>query len=211
MDMDPVASLVGWIAVYGAWGLVAVGLAERFVPLLPSYALLLAVGAAAAEGVWLPSEAILATTLGSVLGCAACFLAVTALGATRAARLVDSAGELFGMPTEGVEQRIAALRRNGAALAFALQLVPTARLLAPGLAALLQARPANFLAASSAGIAVWNGLFIGAGYLASNAVGNANATLLALVGLGCLLAAQARMIWSARRIHGRRRAGGRPC
>lgn len=209
--MDPVASLIGWIAVYGAWGLVAVGLAERFVPLLPSYALLLAVGAAAAEGVWLPSEAMLATTLGSVLGCAACFLAIVSLGAPRATRLVEGAGRFFGMPAERVEHRVASLRRNGVALAFALQLVPTARLLSPGLAALLGAKSASFLVASTAGIAVWNGLFIGAGYLASHSVRDANVTLLALCGVGCLLAAQATMFWNARRIHGQRRARSKSC
>lgn len=35
--MDPLGSLVGWIALYGLLGLFAAGLAERVIPALPSH------------------------------------------------------------------------------------------------------------------------------------------------------------------------------
>lgn len=196
--MDPIGSLIGWVAAYGALGLVAIGLAERFVPLVPSHALLLAIGVTAVDDAWALPIAFLATTLGSILGCMACFFAVQALGEARATRLVAATGRLFRMPADRVGHRIAGLRRNGTTLAFSLQLVPTARLFAPLLAALLQGGSGRFLAASAAGIAVWNGLFIGLGYAASQAIGDTNATVIALAALACLLAAQISLFWIAR-------------
>ncbi|CCV13960.1 hypothetical protein [Mesorhizobium sp. STM 4661] len=50
MDFDPIGAVMAWISVYGLIGLFAVALSERFVPVLPSYGLLLAVGIAAADG-----------------------------------------------------------------------------------------------------------------------------------------------------------------
>lgn len=56
--MDPLASLVDWIALYGVLGLFAAGLAERFVPALPSHGMLVAIGMAAA--IWAaPSQTCL--------------------------------------------------------------------------------------------------------------------------------------------------------
>ncbi|MEH6717839.1 MAG: VTT domain-containing protein [Aurantimonas endophytica] len=202
--MDPIGGLVGWVAVYGTFGLFAIGLAERFVPMLPSHALLLAVGVTAADDYRLLPAAVFATTLGSTLGCMASFFAVRALGETRTSRLVAGTGRLFGMSTGQVEHRIASLRRNGTALAFSLQLVPTARIVAPPLAALLQGGSGRFLFASAAGITVWNGMFIGVGYAASQAVGDMNATVLALAILALLVAAQASLFWIGRRMRVRR-------
>lgn len=202
--MDPIGGLIGWIAAYGAFGLFAIGLVERFVPMVPSHALLLAVGVTAADDAGALPIAFLATTLGSTLGCMACFYTVQSLGQARATRLVAMTGRLVGMSTDRVERRIAALRRNGTTLAFSLQLVPTARLFAPLLAALLQGGSRRFLAASAAGIAVWNSLFIGLGYAASQAIGDTNATALALATLACLLAAQASLFWIGRSYRARR-------
>jgi membrane protein DedA with SNARE-associated domain len=48
--MDPLGNLVEWIAIYGIFGLFAIGLAERFLPALPSYGVLVAIGIAADDG-----------------------------------------------------------------------------------------------------------------------------------------------------------------
>jgi membrane protein DedA with SNARE-associated domain len=206
--MDPLANLMACITLYGAVGLFAVGLAERFVPILPSYGMLLAVGVASAEGSWTVPIAFATTTLGSVLGCAVCFYAVRAAGKARSRQFLERAGRFVGIPSERVERRIADYGRNRTALAFSFQLLPTVRLLAPTFAGLLPGRPLGFLAASAAGIAVWNALFIGAGYLASHSVRDANTTVLALSALGCLLTAQAVMFLHARKTFGRRRPYG---
>jgi membrane protein DedA with SNARE-associated domain len=204
MDFDPVGAVMVWIAAYGLLGLFVVALAERFVPVMPSYGLLLAVGITAADGAWSLPTAFFATTTGGMLGCAVCFYAVRALGDARSRRLLNRAGRVFGMSADRIAQWIVSFHRNQTALAFSLQLLPTVRLFAPAFAALLRGRSRSFLAASLAGIAVWNGLFIGAGYAASRSIETTNTTVLALAALGCLLVAELILFWIARRIRARR-------
>lgn len=203
MDFDPVSTAMGWISAFGLLGLFAVTVTERFVPVMPSYGLLLAVGIAAAEGTWSLAGALLVSGVGSLFGCAACFHAVRALGEARSRRLVFGAGRLFGMSTERTARQIAAFRRNQAMLAFSLQLLPTVRLFAPAFAALLRGPSRGFLAASAAGIAVWNGVFVTAGYVAAHTIDTANATLLALGVLGVVLALEVALIGLSRML--------RPC
>lgn len=188
------------VTVYGALGLFAFGLSERFVPVMPSYGMLLAVGIASAEGVWMLPTAFAATTLGSVLGCAACFYLVRGLGEARSGRILIRAGRLVGMSADKIDRRVAAFGRNRTVLAFSFQLVPTVRLLAPTIAGLLAGQSRSFLMASTAGIAVWNGLFIGVGYAASLSFGDANTTVVAVAALGCLLAAQVTLFWGTRKM-----------
>ncbi|MDX3925807.1 MAG: DedA family protein [Shinella sp.] len=208
MDFDPVGTVMAWIGAYGLIGLFAVALAERFVPVIPSYGLLLAVGIGAAEGAWSLPAAFIATVTGSLFGCAAWFYAVRGLGDVRSTRLLNRAGRLFGLSTDGIERWIVSFRRNQAALAFSLQLLPTVRLFAPAFAAILRGNARSFLAASGAGIAIWNGLFIGVGYAASGSVETANTTVLALTALGCLLVAEAALFWVARRVRARCKKNG---
>ncbi len=131
MDLDPVGTVMAWISAYGPIGLFVVALTERFVPLVPSCGLLLAVGIAAAEGAWSLPVAFLATTTGGVFGCAACFYAVRRLGEARSLRLLNRAGHLFGISTDRIAHWIASFRINQMVLAFSLQLVPTVRLFVP--------------------------------------------------------------------------------
>ncbi|TCK28152.1 membrane protein DedA with SNARE-associated domain [Ancylobacter aquaticus] len=194
MDFDPVSTVMVWISTFGLLGLFTVALTERFVPVMPSYGLLLAVGIAAAEGTWSLPGALLASGAGSLVGCAACFYAVRVLGETRSRRLVFGAGRLFGMSTERTDRWIGTFRRNQTVLAFSLQLLPTVRLFAPAFAALLRGPSGRFLAATAAGIAVWNGVFVTAGYIAAHTIDTANATVLALGVLGGVLAVEAAVI-----------------
>ncbi|MFD2237203.1 DedA family protein [Aureimonas populi] len=207
MDFDPVGAAMAWISAYGLIGLFAVALAERFVPVMPSYGLLLAVGIGAAEAVWSLPAAFIATTLGSMLGCTVWFWAVRGLGDVRSMRLLGTVGRLFGMSADRIERCIASFQRNQTALSFSLQLVPVVRLFAPAFAALLRATSRSFLIASAAGVAVWNGLFIGVGYAASHAIETANTTVLALAALGCLLGAEASLFWIGRRVSSRQTGG----
>lgn len=203
MNFDPVGAVMVWIGAYGLIGLFAVALAERFVPVMPSYGLLLAVGIGVADGTWSLPAAFFAMTTGSVFGCAGWFYAVRKLGEARSTHLLNRAGRLFGMSADRIQRGIASFRRNQTALAFALQLVPTVRLFAPAFAALLRGNPRRVLAASAIGIAVWNGLFIGIGYAAWHSTETANMTVLAMAALGGLLVAEAALFWIARRVRGR--------
>lgn len=204
MDLDPVGALMIWISAYGLIGLFAIASAERFIPIVPSYGVLLAIGIAAAEGAWSLPAAFLATAAGSLFGCGACFLAVRRLGERRSRRVLGRMGRLFGLSAGRIDRCMASYRANQKVLAFSLQLVPTIRLFAPAFAALLQGSARTFLTASAAGIALWNGLFIGVGYVASRSLQTANASVLALSALVCLLLIEAGFFWVARRIRARR-------
>jgi membrane protein DedA with SNARE-associated domain len=211
MNFDPVGTVMAWLGAYGLLGLFAVALAERFVPVMPSYGLLLAVGIAAAEGAWSLPNAFFATTTGSIFGCAVCFYAVRALGDACSRRLLNRAGRVFGMSADRIERWIVSFHRNQTALAFSLQLLPTVRLFAPAFAALLRGNSRSFLAASAAGIAIWNSLFIGAGYAASYSIEAENTTALALAAFGCLLVAEAALFWIARQVRACRKPDAAPC
>lgn len=195
MHLDPVGTVMAWISAYGLIGLFVVALSERFVPVMPSYGFLLAVGIAAADGAWSLPAAFLATAAGSLFGCAACFFLVRALGDAWSRRLLYRAGRVFGMPGERIERWIAVFQRNQRTLAISVQLVPTIRLFAPAFAALMRADARTFLTASAAGIAIWTALFIGVGVVASQSLPTANTTVLAMSALGCLLLAEAALLW----------------
>lgn len=78
--MDPLGYLVDWIAIYGIFGLFAIGLAERFMPALPSYGVLVAIGIAADDEVWSVHTAVVSTTLGSSIGAFGLYLLARAVG-----------------------------------------------------------------------------------------------------------------------------------
>ncbi|WP_050577442.1 DedA family protein [Sinorhizobium arboris] len=201
MDIDPIGEVMAWIAACGVAGLFGIALAERFVPVLPSYGFLVAVGVAAAEGTWSLPVALFTSITGSLLGCVVCYLLVKALGEARSRTLLYSIGRLFGISVDRVERWTASLHDKQAAVAFAAQLVPTIRLLAPGLAGLLRVKATGFVMASACGVALWNSTFIGLGFATCTVLDGANASALALSVLVLLVIAEgvAVVIWTRRR------------
>ena len=65
-------------------------------------------------------------------------------------------------------------------IVFGSQLIPSVRLIAPGIAGVLRVKPREFLMATTLGIALWNSLFIGVGYASGLTNDNANISDLAL-------------------------------
>jgi membrane protein DedA with SNARE-associated domain len=174
--MDPLNALITSLAAYGACGLLAIAFAERFLPIIPSTALLTTIGAAAADGVWQPWVALGATVLGSSIGLTLGFFlarSVAALGARRLLLTNNMAqGRMAGL--------LQAATRNRMGVALLLQLLPTARLLAPVFALSPTARHTDFYLASFVGIAIWNAAFIGAGYFAALTTHSANLTCMVI-------------------------------
>jgi membrane protein DedA with SNARE-associated domain len=205
MSFDPIDAVMVWISAHGLIGLFAIALAERFIPILPSYAFLLTVGIAASEGAWSLSTALLVTTIGSVAGCSACFYAARLVNSETCMRFIKSAARLFGMSPHRIDGWMMSLRSNQTVLAFSLQIIPTVRLFAPAFAAIFRVEPRKFLAASAAGIAVWNGVFIGVGYMASRSAEAVNTTVLALAALFSILLVEAALFWISRRWRARQR------
>ena len=204
MNFDPVSTITAWLSAYGLIALFAITFAERFVPVIPSYGLLLAVGIAAAEGTWSLSIAFLVTVTGNTLGATLCFYIFRGLSELRSRRLLNKLGRLFGMSADRITQWVASFWRHQTVLAFALQLVPTVRLFAPAFAALLRCHSGSFLLASAAGVVIWNGLFISIGYFASHWSAAENTTVLTLVALGFLLCLEIALFWLMRRVSSRR-------
>ncbi len=184
--MDPFESFIIGLAAYGVVGLVAIAFAERFIPLIPSGAMLATIGAAAADGHWQPGVAVVATALGGSFGYVVCFLAIRAFGATRARRHLLS----ISRPQGRIEGWIASAETNRISLAFSLQLVPTARILAPAMAVLPGGRHTSLHLATMVGIAIWNALFIGVGYVAALTTEATNITGTVLSALLCLILVQ---------------------
>lgn len=204
--MDPLGSIIQWIAEYGIFGLLALGAAERFVPLLPSYGVLVAIGIAAGNGEWSVLAAISGTVTGSVTGCLIFYALAVSLSEERSYRFLYWVGRLIGLSQARVDRTVVSFRANQRTLAFGMQLIPTIRLISPIIAGLFRAEAKAFSMATLAGIIVWNSLFICVGYIAEGFSPNANASTLAFQVLVILIIVElaAALIW--RRVHRTRQA-----
>jgi membrane protein DedA with SNARE-associated domain len=191
---------MAWAAPLGVAGLLAVGAMERIVPVLPSYGLLVAIGIGAAEGQWPAPLAILAVTLGSTAACLSCYALVMALGEARAHRFLRWSARLLGLSPCRVAQWVDGYRERQALIAFGSQLVPTIRLMTPAIAGLLRAELGVFLLASAGGIAAWNSLFVGIGFLAAQVSSDINVSVLALQLLAAVIVTEAVAVLTWRRL-----------
>ncbi|GGE21209.1 hypothetical protein GCM10011390_45640 [Aureimonas endophytica] len=208
MDIDPVGAAMGWVAAYGTCGLLALSLSERFVPVLPSYGLLVAIGLAAAEGHWPLPQALAASIAGSVGGSLLLYALVARLGAARSRRLILAMARLVRISAATVDGWTARIESRQGLLVFTAQLVPTIRLLAPGLAGLVRLDHRSFLLATTAGVTLWNGAFIGIGYASGRLDADVNGSWVALLVLVALLAVEA-LVFLAWRRFARRDGGAR--
>jgi membrane protein DedA with SNARE-associated domain len=188
--MDPLAHLVDWIAIYGIFGLLAIGLAERFLPALPSYGVLVAIGIAADDEVWSLHTAVIGTAVGSSLGALGLYLLVRAVGQKRSKAVLYSVTGWVGMSRPRIDWTLSSLRDREQTLTIVSQLIPTVRLIAPVAAGLLGTSTLRFIAGVAIGIVLWNGLFIAAGYLAVMAIPSINSSALALKILVLLVTAE---------------------
>lgn len=195
--MDPLASLAPWLFEHGIVSLAGAAFVERILPILPSYALLGAIGIAAADGYWSLPSAILLSALGGVLGCLPLYAFGLLLGRAQSLHLLERTGRLFGLSPARLHRWMSRFHARERSVAFGAQLVPTVRLLAPAIAGLLGARLGGFIIATALGTALWNALFIGVGYVAASATGNQSVASLALWTLLALLLTEALalMIW----------------
>ncbi|MBA9035856.1 DedA family protein [Rhizobium leguminosarum] len=188
--MDPLGHLVDWIAIYGIFGLFAIGLAERFLPALPSCGVLVAIGIAADDEAWSLHTAVIGTAVGSSIGALGLYLLVRAVGKKRATSLLDSVGGWVGLSRPRIDWTLSSLRGREQSLTILSQLIPTVRLISPVAAGLLGTSALRFVAGVSVGIVLWNGQFVAAGYLAVLAIPGINSSALALKILILLVATE---------------------
>ncbi|WP_120010170.1 DedA family protein [Teichococcus vastitatis] len=202
--MDPLGSLVAWAAPLGFAGLFAAAASERLIPVMPSYGLLVAVGIGAGDCLWSVPLALSAVTSGGVAGSLATDGLAAALGEVRSLALLRRGAHLAGLPAARLDRWVQGYHRHQGAIAFAAQLVPTIRLLAPLIAGLLGHGFRTFLLATTAGVVVWSAFFIGLGYLAAQLSVEINASVLALQLLLILLAAEGAALLLSWRLRRRR-------
>lgn len=148
----------------GLIGVFVVTALEKFVPVVPSYVMLLALGMSAPDLPWLTVMLVI-TVIGSLCGSAGWFAIGRVLGEHRIERLVARFGKyvLFPLPTY---QRLAASYRRNRFRATALgQTIPVARVYIGLPAGVLKLPAISFLAAATLGILVWNLPFLLLGFL----------------------------------------------
>jgi membrane protein DedA with SNARE-associated domain len=185
--MDPLADLIDWVAVYGMVGLLSIGIAERFVPALPSHGILVAIGIAASEDVWSVQAAVIGTALGSFGGAFGLYLLVRAVGERKSVGILYAIGKRIGISRRRIDRSISSLRAREQSLTITSQLIPTIRLIAPVTAAVLGTSMLRFATGLVVGILLWNGVFISAGYLAVMALPGINSSGFALKVLALLV------------------------
>jgi len=185
--MDPLGTLIPWIAATGILGLLGVALLERLVPILPSTALLVGLGVAVAKGHLPLHMALWSSTAGSLLGCLSFYGLGLALGEARSLAVLKRTARFLGVSQVQLGRLIVSFRRHEKALAFGSQLIPSVRLIAPVIAGLLRAQPRNFLVATIFGVTLWNSLLIGVGALMDE---SANASAVAVKFVFVLLVAE---------------------
>lgn len=178
--MDPLSSLIDWISLYGVIGLLALGVFERFVPIVPSYGVLVAIGIAADERVWSVWTAVFGSVAGSLFGSLALYWLTLHLSEERVHRMLLWVGRMTGISPPRIEKSILLFRQHQRGLSFGMQLVPSIRLISPIIAGMFRADASAFAIATLLGILSWNGLFIAVGYVASNLTVETNASTLAL-------------------------------
>ncbi len=199
--MDPLGTLIDWVAVYGVFGLLTIGVAERFVPILPSYGVLVAIGIAAQNNSWSVETAIAATVAGSFTGCLVLYALALAFSEQKTRRMLTGICRLLGISSARADRTVVSFRANQRFLSFVLQLVPAVRLITPIIAGLFRAEAKVFAVATFIGILVWNALFIGVGHVAADIAPDTSASELALEVLVVLLVIEAAgfLVW--RRFH----------
>jgi membrane protein DedA with SNARE-associated domain len=188
--MDPLSSLIEWISLYGVIGLLALGIFERFVPIVPSYGVLVAIGIAADERVWSIWTAVFGSVAGSLFGSLAMYWLTLHLSEERVHRMLLWVGRMTGISAPRIERSIVLFREHQRVLSFGMQLVPSIRLVSPLIAGMFRADANAFAIATLLGILSWNGLFIAVGYIASNVSVQTNASTLALQVVVVLLAVE---------------------
>lgn len=150
--------------------LAGLSLIERLIPVLPSHVLLAMIGIAGAQGAWTLPEAIVVTVLGSFAGCLFHYALGNLWPEDSVLTLLRRLAPLGRLQPARIDALIENIRARPTRLALWSQLVPFVRLVAPALAGLLETSFTRFASGAAAGIALWNTLFITAGYLAAQAV-----------------------------------------
>lgn len=156
-----------WFApllAYGFGGIVCLATMEKFVPLIPSYLLLLFLGMAVSDINGL-GNTILAATTGSTLGAMCWYYLGKFWGAGRVAGLVRRYGRYLFVSMQFYNRMTNAYRRNHFWVTLSGQLIPAVRIYLALPAGVLRLHFPTFAAATCIGSLLWNVTFLCLGYI----------------------------------------------
>lgn len=139
--------------------------AERFVIILPSYAVLALGGAAAAKGLLDPWWALTSVMVGSMLSAWLWHVLGWRLGGPRCRDFVCRHGKWMGLNPKRYDELCAALDRNARWTLLLAQIIPTVRILATLPAGVARIRWRRIALPVFAGSLGWNAFFFWDGYL----------------------------------------------
>lgn len=156
--VDWVVSLMDVIGPYGAGIAIA---AENLFPPLPSEAILPLAGLAASRGAFTLFEAILWTTVGSVVGALVLYGIGAWFGLERLRRIAD---RLPLMKADDVDRTVEWFHRHGGAAVFFGRFIPIFRSLISIPAGVVHMPLWRFVLFTGAGSLIWNTIFILVGW-----------------------------------------------
>lgn len=154
------------IATLMGFGLVGIGLlalAEKFIPVIPSYVLLMIFGMTATDGAGLVGM-IVATSIGSVMGAIGWYGLGRVLGGARIEAFVARFGKYVLLKPMLYQRLAGAYRSNHFWVTLFGQTLPTVRIYMALPAGVLGLELKAFLAATSLGTLIWNMPFLSLGY-----------------------------------------------
>ncbi|MCC4617533.1 VTT domain-containing protein [Xanthomonas campestris pv. asclepiadis] len=147
----------------GLPGVLAVSYIEKFIPVVPSYLMLMVVGMTASSAPALLAAWAVSVT-GSVLVTVSWYAIGRALGNTRVRAVVGRYGRFVFLRIATYEHLAQSYRRNDFRVTLAGQAIPVARIYLALPAGVIQVRFWAFLLASSLGIAGYNLVFVLVGF-----------------------------------------------
>ena len=154
---------VAMLLSFGLAGIFCLAVAEKFVPLFPSYILLMLLGLTLSDTPDLLLT-IVATTLGSVIGGFGWYAIGWKLGPQRARRVVGRYGRFVLLKLAFYDRLTDGYRRNHFWVTLSGQVVPAVRIYLALPAGALRLDPRTFLAATTLGCLMWNAPFLCLGY-----------------------------------------------
>ena len=150
-------SLINQIGLVGAALIIAL---EVIVPPIPSEAILLLTGFNVALGTFSFVEALIATSLGALLGASLLYALGYFFTEERLEAIVGKYGKYVGLPLKDLKRTMTWFERHGALLVLFGRMFPIIRSLVSIPAGLVKMGLAKFYLFSSIGIVSWNAIWI---------------------------------------------------
>ncbi len=158
------AEILALITGYGLAGVFVMALVEKFIPIVPSYLMLMIFGMAT-DSVGDVMVVLIVSTAASTAASAAWYGIGEFLGDRRVRRLISKYGRFAFFSVGSYERLGAAYRRNAFAVSLAGQGVPVARIYLALPAGVMRVGFRVFTLAAALGIALYNLAFLTVGHL----------------------------------------------